>query len=114
MIEATEAALSASATGTTGGGSDPGAAGGPPTFDNRPNPDESARLAQDLLTEGGDEEEVGRRATVRPQLDTFLDTMTFEVRDARTNELLRHVPPEEMLEAARFTRALGLVLDRQL
>jgi len=84
-------------------------------FAERSTPSDRDRLARELqLDEGGNDDTAPRRTAVTARHDDVLQTLAFELRDAETDELLRQVPPEEMLEAARTNKVLGLVLNRQI
>ncbi|SDF92874.1 FlaG protein [Limimonas halophila] len=84
-------------------------------FAERSSRGDRDRLARELLA---DREQVGddgpRQTSVTTRHDDLLNTLTFELRDADTDELLRQVPPEEMVEAARVNRVLGIVVNQRV
>jgi len=79
----------------------------------RSDPDRLARELQSELQSDQSEDQGQRRTAVTARHDDVLQTLAFELRDAETDELLRQVPPEEILEAARVNRVLGVVLNQE-
>ena len=71
------------------------------------------RLARELQRDQP-EDQGQRRTAVTARHDDVLETLAFELRDAETDELLRQVPPDEVLEAARVNRVLGVVLNQRI
>jgi hypothetical protein len=56
-----------------------------------------------------------RHLDVRFQVDSSLDRVVAKVVDSETGEVVREVPPEELLELARRVTALvGAMFDRRI
>lgn len=54
-----------------------------------------------------------QRMEVRMQVEENLDRVITRVVDSDTGEVIREVPPDELVELAKRMKALGAMLDRR-
>lgn len=86
------------------------------------------RIARALATENGEERRqllraltgsvenavtAPQRMEVRMQVEKDLDRVITRVVDGDTGEVIREVPPDELVELAKRMKALGAMLDRR-
>lgn len=86
------------------------------------------RIARALAIENGEERQqllraltgsienavtAPQRMEVRMQVEENLDRVITRVVDSDTGEVIREVPPDELVELAKRMKALGAMLDRR-
>lgn len=83
--------------------------------EQRPEPKEEAKVSQESIREAVEElNQVMRGISSRLDFEIYdaTDDLFVRVIDRRTNQVIRQMPPQELLDVrARIADAVGLILD---